>query len=201
MMSTRRGIFAAVLCTAVSAQWSVAQAAPVELSASASQTVAGQDFTFSFTGLAASDGTGGTFVLAARGDYAGGTGETLSWSMDGGTFAGGPVGGYTPAYTCDGTGVGGPFDSCTTFGSDDILWQRTYSISASVLNALLADAAISLFVDLDSAVNRIGPASGVEVSIRYESPMAAVPVAGTLALLGLGLAAAGTARRRDRVDC
>ena len=55
-----------------------AVAAPITLNATQTQTIAGQDFTFNFLGLAPAAG-GGTFVLHARGDYDGAADETLTF--------------------------------------------------------------------------------------------------------------------------
>ncbi len=182
-----------------------AQADVVMLNDLETQTIPGQDFTFTFTGLDPSDGTGATFILRAQGDYEGlppplDT-ETLSWRIDGGIASAGPVGGFVPP--CAG-GEGGPFDFCHEIQAlGNVEWQRTYPLSAATTNALLADGALSIFVDLSDDVGLFAPPNFVEVTFIYNSgttPPPPLPEPATWTLLTVGLAALGASRRtRARV--
>lgn len=182
----------------------VVQAVPVMLNDMATQTVAGENFNFSFGGLAPSDGTGGTFVLTGAGDYDGRDDEILSWDMEG-QIGAAAVGGFcstgiTAVCTSpNGAGLnggqGGPFDS-VVIGQPlgQATWTRTYTLLPAVLDTLLGDGTIDIFIDLTDEVGLFNPPNFVEVTINYES--ASVPEPETVALAGLGLLILGFARRR-----
>jgi hypothetical protein len=154
--------------------------------------VSGQNFVFNFLGAPASNGTGGTLVLHARGDYDGGPTETLSWSIEG-IVSAGPVGGFdafdaTPPQ-------GGPFDFVTVFQPlGNVEFQRTYSLLAGDLDAILADGLVSIFVDLHQDVGLFDPPNFVELTLSYDP----VPEPSTLVLLGAGLLAGGRRLRSRR---
>jgi len=191
----RLGIGAALV--AISAAFSVpaAYADVVTLNDLEAQTVAGQDFTFTFTGLAPSDGTGATFILHAEGDYEGSANETLTWSLDGGTVTGGPVGGFVSPCLA---GIGGPFDFCNEIDPlANVEWQRTYTISPAATAALLADGTLSIFVDLAADVGFLEAGNFVEVTFRYSSRVIppTVPEPAPWVLLPVALAALVVSRR------
>ncbi len=174
---------------------SVAQAAPVSLTDMQEQTTAGQDFTFVFDSLAASDGNGGTLVLRAQGDYENGglnTNEFLDWDAEGVVGATG-VGNFNGL-----VGNGGPFDIVEIFQPlGNILFQRTYNLSGAELDSLLADSMVQIDVDLDDGVGLFQPPNFVEFTLNYNSAAQVIPLPATgLMLLG-GLAGLGFVRRKS----
>ncbi len=120
---------------------------------SASQTVSGQDFTFTFSPVELSDGTDGTFKFHVRGDYSVGTSsEYLTWNID--NLVSGNAG---PSH--GGTVI-------ETYTADDVEWEQTFTISGAVLDTITSDFSITISVDLSSQVDVYGP-SFVEVELTY----------------------------------
>ena len=145
----------------------------VTLTDYAEQTVAGQNFTFTFSPVPLSDGADGTFRLHARGDYtwfpgsASGPDEFVTWDIDG------LVSGIDSPY------LGSPV--ITEFGANDVEWQDTFTISGTLLTGITSDSAVTISVDLEDAVNMgYGSSQFMEVELTY------VPEPGTVLLLGLG---------------
>lgn len=177
---------------ALAAMAGAASAAPVTRTDLQTQTVAGQNFNFVFSGLAASDGTGGTLVLRAQGDYDGGAAETLAWDAEG-VVGAAAVGGFVAGMN----GVGGPFDFANVFqGGGNIEFQRTYNLSALELDTLLADGTLSIFVDLASTVGLFQAPNFVEFTLSYNS--SEIPVPAALPLFAAGLAGFGALRRKRK---
>ncbi|MEM1360483.1 MAG: VPLPA-CTERM sorting domain-containing protein [Pseudomonadota bacterium] len=185
-----------IAALAIAAAAGSVNAAPVSVSDLQNQTIEGQDFVFIFNGLASSDGTGGSLILRAQGDYDNGglnTNEFLDWNAEGVVGANG-VGNFNGT-----NGSGGPFDIATVFQPlGNILWQRTYSLTGLELDQLLADNMVTVNVDLDDGVDLFDPPNFVEISINYTSGAAPVPLPAAFPLLLaaiFGLAAVRTRKR------
>jgi len=163
----------------------VANAGLITLTDSQVQTTGGQNFNFLFNNLSGSDGTGGTFVIHAQGDYDGLVTETLAWNIEN-VISVSALGGFV-----NGVGVGGPFDFVNVFQPlGNIEFQKTYSINNLQLQSILNDGSLNIFVDLASTVGLFNPPNFVEVTFSYNS----VPEPSTLAIFALGMI--GLASRR-----
>lgn len=147
--------FSVLLCFLTIA---AAASADVILTDRAAQSVAGQNFTFTFTPVQPSDGSDGTFTIRARGDY--GTGvasEYLTWDIDGiMSDTSSPYYGATVLHS---------------YNSNDVEWQQAFVVSGADLVAMTSDSVITITVDLSSAVDyQIDPARHyVEVTLAYNS--------------------------------
>lgn len=190
----KRAISSAVVFVALTG---AAQAAPVSVSDMQNQNRTGQNFNFTFDGLAASDGTGGTLVFHARGDYDGNgnnpRSETLSWNAEG-EIGARRVGGFVQGAN----GLGGPFDFTNLFvRARNIEWQRTYELSGALLDGLLADSIVNIFVNLRNGVNVLNGPRYVEITLNYNTApnlnrnVSPVPLPAGLPLFGTGLAVMG----------
>ncbi len=161
------------------------QAVPIVLNDVQNQVSDGQNFNFLFSGLPASDGTGGTLVLRAVGDYdgAGNQLETLAWDAEG-QIGATAVGGFVNGAG----GVGGPFDIVNVIVPlRQIEWQKTYTLSNTILTALLADSVINVFVDLASNVDNLEIGNLIDITINYNVAVVPIPAALPLFASGLGL--------------
>lgn len=181
-----------------------AHSALISVTDMANQTVSGENFNFSFGGLGPSDGTGGTFVLRAAGDYDGRDDEVLSWDIEGLTGAA-AVGGFCSTgitSVCSSAGgattaggQGGVFDSVILGQAlGQIEWTRTYSLGGALLDSILADGVIDLFIDLNDNVGLFNPPNFVEVTFEYNT--SSVPAPASLVLLAIGLLGLGFAGKK-----
>ncbi|WP_228055954.1 PEP-CTERM sorting domain-containing protein [Lusitaniella coriacea] len=174
------GSFAIAMGTA---NFNKAQAASIILNDSAPQTVAGQDFNFSFSPVAKSNGTDGVFTIRARGDYTFGFPATESLSIDiDGIFSQSQV-------------TATPANVISNFGFNDNLWEQSFTISGLDLLNITQDSIVNIAVDLLPGVNLSLANASVEATLEYES----VPEpASMLGLLAIGAMGAGSALKRKK---
>lgn len=167
----------------------VAVSAPVSLTATQQQTVAGENFTFNLLPAALANGAVGTLTVRARGDYDPGTAsEFLSWDIEGLlglTQAGPTIGGVT---------------IIQFVGINEVEWEQTFVIGGASLLSATADGTVSVFVDLNgNQTTGVGVGFSanefVRVTLAYDST-AQVPEPSSIALVAAGLFAAWARRRR-----
>jgi len=160
---------------------SIANAISIEDSQSI--TINGESFTFEFTSLPASDGTGGTFFVNLNGDYTDSIDENALITLDLAadtlllSIAGVDDGASGLALSSFNTTI---FDS-----SLDVLLEFTFDISPALLDILLADNTIQVDVlngIAVSAVSQVNP-DYVHVGFTYN----AIPVPAAIWLFGSGL--------------
>ena len=157
-------IFAGAVCLVLNPlSANQVQAASIALTSSAPQTVAGEDFTFSFSSVAPSNGTDGILTIRTRGDYSLNfpTFESLSWNIDG---------------IASQTQVAPTISNLITeFNFNDVLWEESFTISGLDLLNITSDAAVSIDIDLLPDVNLSLSNAFVQATLNYESGPASIP--------------------------
>jgi hypothetical protein len=177
MIQSRKVVRCALVALAVVALQAAASAAPVLLSDQQLQTVTGQTFVFSFTGVPGSDGTAGSLTINARGDYSVNFPniENLELFVDG---------------VSQGTFAPGTADSYVEYAFDDVEWTDTIGIPGVTMQAVTADSQIDIVLDLDDNVHLFGNLVGVAyagVDLAYNSgPEVPMPAALPLGAVLLG---------------
>jgi hypothetical protein len=149
------------------------------------QTVTGQDFTFTFLNLSKNFTGNGTLTLSARGDYSIlGFDEYIVASAEGINFS-------NSSYLNK--------DSGNVLGLNDTQWTRTFNLSHSQLNTLLADGKLTVKAFLSSGVDVLTTQAAVRVDFEYTpQAVSTVPEPGSLLLLGVAVAGLSVARRRKQ---
>ena len=175
-----------------------ASAMPVFESQSQTLTSSGQDMSFSFGGLTASNGAGG-FVAIFPTLGTGTLGLDLSGAFPGEdenfevTFDGVSQG----FFSCGGpsnngsTAIAGATDSSGNFN------DCVFNLPLVLADSFLTDGSLTVGVLFGADVSTFGHNDLVNVSLSYESAVA-VPAPATLALLGIGLVGIGFSRRRKQ---
>jgi hypothetical protein len=178
----QRTLAAAVTVFGLALHGSV-MAAPVSLTLSQPQLVDGENFSFGFGPLPGSDGTGGQLTFRIRGDFTidASLGESYSFDLDG-LFA---------VANLQATEA----NLITSFDFNDNLFEQSFAVGAGAMSAIAADGLATLLVDYASGVDVLAEPS-IQVTLSYQSVASAVPEPGSLALVGVALAAATRLRRR-----
>lgn len=174
-------------------------AAPVHattVSGTQTHTVQGQDLTFSFTGLTASNGTGGTLTLSGVNlDLGTDADEYMSIYVDGTSYG---------SYVCDSTPSAGRTDIPGWTGSNasKCSFTLSYTLTASTLDAILADGTLTVFAEMGAGVlQNSQPAPSLTVSLSYAdyvAPTTPVPLPASALLMVGGVAGLAGLRRARR---
>ena len=171
----------------------IVTAAPIIVSQSQTLTVGGQDMTFLFSALPASNGAGGFITISPSGGTI--TGLDLSGAFNSEdenfevTFDGVSQG----FYSCNGpsnngsTAIAGATDNSFNFN------DCVFSLPLALADSFLTDGMLTVGVLFGDDVSTFNHLDVVNVSLNFES--ASVPEPTSLALAGLALLGLSTARR------
>jgi hypothetical protein len=191
MKPSKKLIAAAVLSLAST----IASAAAVSQSQSQALTTQGQDMSFVFNSLPASNGAGGSLVIhPSQGSGTLGLDLSGAFPLEDENFEVTFDGVSQGFFSCGGpsnngsTAIAGATDNSTNF--NDCVFNLPFALADSYL----ADGILTVDVLFGDDVSTFGHNDAVNVSLRYESGV--VPEPGMLALAGLGLGLLGFARRR-----
>lgn len=136
------------------------------------QTTAGQNFTFLFDPVELSDGTDGTIIIEALGDYFGKASESLDFDVDGIFQVFGVSDNDSNVNVLSGDNT-----------NDDIHWEGMWTIPGNDMLSITSNLDGTILVDLFTGVDVVKAGDFVKVTLEYN----AVPIPGALILLGSGL--------------
>lgn len=171
---------------------SAANAVTVSLSDTQIMTSNGQNFTFVFSGLDASDGTGGTLTIS-NGlsltnpgvwdgldiDSQGNSNEHFEVLVEGTSFG---------TYNCRNNSSHTFIVGCT--GGVDTQFSLAINLSPAVLTNALSDGSFSVVLDFSSQVSHLGDRDQVIAALSYQTSDVPLPLSSlllTTGLLGLGV--------------
>jgi len=178
--------------------WSLAaHAVPVSVSQTQNISANGQNFSFLFSGLPASDGTGGFFRFFARGDYTDPKFETALITLDG---LGGSLKVNENGIVSNSiTGLSLSSNNTTPGGGGvDQTLDFIFALSGSLLDTLLADSSITVDVDNSGDVDAQSSYQDfVQVGFGYYGTVS-VPEPSAVYLLALGLLGLFIRRKRNQ---
>ena len=182
-------------CLGLAALAGQAQAATVSFSQTQELTANGQNLTYTFGGLSASDGGAGTLTIATGGNRTGNpalngldldaNNEFFDLSIEGVAFG---------RYNCSGGGNRILIPNNT--GGIDCRFALTLTLGAAQLTGFLADGTLSVLIDFSNSVDHFGERDQVIVSGAYQGALTPVPLPASALLLLAGLGALGWRARR-----
>ncbi len=167
-----------------------AAAAPVSFSATEALTSQGQDLSFSFAGLDASDGTGGTLTLLGNTLDLGSSGnEYMDVSIEGTSYGRWSCGGNGAQSTSIPGWTGGNGSRC--------LFTLTINLTGIELDGFLSDGLVSILAAMGNGVSVLGdPADNLTATLAYNTAPLAIPAPAGGVLLLSGLFGFAAMRRR-----
>ncbi|WP_286221220.1 PEP-CTERM sorting domain-containing protein [Marinobacter apostichopi] len=176
--------------------WSFsAHAVPVSVSQTRSISADGQNFSFLFNSLPASNGAGGFFRFFARGDYTDPRFETALITLDG---LGGSLRVNENGIVNNSiTGLSLSSNNTTPGGGGvDQTLDLIFALSGSLLDTLLADSSITVGVDNSGDVDAQSSYRDF-VRVGFDYRAASVPEPSAAYLLALGLLGLFIRRKRN----
>lgn len=179
MISTSFGLKGAVVAVLL-AGGGAAHAATVSVSRQQNFTVTGQDFDFTFGGLEASDGTGGSVVIEAGGIRNPGVdvsdpGEYFDVTLDGTDFG---------RFSCAGSQMAAEVDTVISLDLFDCVFSHTIALEGAQLDAMLSDGTLLTMLDFNIGVGKFENDDFVRVTLNYGTATAIPLPASGLLLLG-----------------
>ncbi len=194
-----------ILAAAVASAVMAVPASALVVSQSGVMTASGQNFSFNFSGLLPSNGTGAVLTIssgpATTGSAAddgfdidgvgnGGASEYMAVSAEGvdlGTYScGGAIGTSIPGFAMN--------------GPADCIFSLDIALDGASFDSLIADGVFGLLVDFSAGVGDFGDGDQLNVALSYtEVAPVPLPAAGLMLMGGLAGLGALSRRRKTRV--